>query len=87
MQNLQKPAQFAHSRRGAMTSAPRKLLRNWLRGGGFVPQSLIDSVQLTDSTMVRNAKKGHKGNFFIQFSFSFHRVMVPMRVLLSFLKR
>ena len=24
-------------------------------GGGFVPQSLIDSVQLIDSTMVRNA--------------------------------
>jgi hypothetical protein len=50
-------------------------------------QSLIDSVQLTDSTMVRNAKKGHKGNFFIQFSFSSHRFMVPMRVLLFFLKR
>jgi hypothetical protein len=43
----------------------------WSRGGGFVPQSLIDSVQLTDSTMVRNAKKGHKGKFIIQFSFSF----------------
>ena len=43
-------------------------------GGGFVPQSLIDSVQLTDSTMVRNAKKGDKGDLFIQFSFSFgHR--------------
>jgi hypothetical protein len=40
-------------------------------GGGFVPQSLIDSVQLTDSTMVRNAKKGYKGKFVIQFSFSF----------------
>ena len=39
--------------------------------GGFVPQSPIDSVQLADSTMVRNAKKGHKGNFFIHFSFSF----------------
>jgi hypothetical protein len=39
-------------------------------GGGFVPQSLIDSVQLTDSTMVRNAKKGDKGELFIQFSFS-----------------
>jgi len=42
-----------------------------LRGGGFVPQSLIDSVQLTDSTMVANAKNGHKGKLFIQFSFSF----------------
>jgi hypothetical protein len=42
-------------------------------GGGFVPQSLIDRVQLTDSTMVRNAKKGHKGKFFIQFSFRVRR--------------
>jgi hypothetical protein len=49
-------------------------------GGGFVPQSLTDSLELTDSTMVRNAKNGYKGNFFIQFSFSFHRFMVPMRV-------
>ena len=40
-------------------------------GSGSVPQSLIDSVQLADSTMVRNARKGHKGKFFIQFSFSF----------------
>ena len=40
-------------------------------GGGFVPQSLIDSSELTDSTIVQNAKKGQKGNFFIQFSFSF----------------
>ena len=39
-------------------------------GGGFVPQSLTDSSELTDSTMVRNAKNGHKGNFFIQFSFT-----------------
>jgi hypothetical protein len=35
---------------------------------GFVPQSPPDFWELTDSTMVRNAKKGHKGNFFIQFS-------------------
>src|SRR5712691_5089531 len=44
-------------------------------GGGFVPQSYIDSVQLTDSTIVPNAKKGYKGKSFIQFSFSscFHR--------------
>jgi len=43
-------------------------------GGGFVPQSLIHSVQLTDSTMVRNAEKGDKGELFIQSSFSFrHR--------------
>jgi hypothetical protein len=40
-------------------------------GGGFVPQSPTDSLELTDSTMVRNAKNGYKGNFFIQFSFSF----------------
>ena len=39
-------------------------------GGGFAPQSLIDSSELTDSTIVRNAKNGYKGNFFIQFSFS-----------------
>src|SRR6266446_7262430 len=44
---------------------------NLVAGGGFVPQSPIDSVQLADSTMVRNAKKGHKGNLLIQFSFSF----------------
>jgi hypothetical protein len=40
-------------------------------GGGFVPQSLIDSSELADSTMVWNVKKGQKGDFFIQFSFSF----------------
>jgi hypothetical protein len=40
-------------------------------GGGFVPQSRIDSVQLADSTIAWNAKKRHKGKFFIQFSFSF----------------
>ena len=40
-------------------------------GGGFVPQSPTDSLELTDSTMVRNAKSGYKGNFFIQFSLSF----------------
>jgi hypothetical protein len=38
--------------------------------GGFVPQSYIDSVQLADSTIVPNAKKGYKGKSFIQFSFS-----------------
>jgi hypothetical protein len=32
MRNLQKPAQFAYSERGAMTSAPRNLLQRWLRG-------------------------------------------------------
>ena len=42
-------------------------------GGGFVPQLLIDSSGLTDSTIVRIAKNGHKGKFFIQFSFSFRR--------------
>jgi len=36
---------------------------------GFVPQSLIDSVQLADSTMVWNARKGQYGKVFIQFSF------------------
>ncbi len=53
--------------------APKPLKCNKMFGcgGGFVPQSLIDSVQLADSTMVRNAKKGDKGEFFIQFSFSF----------------
>ena len=50
-------------------------------GGGFVPQSLIDSSELTDSTIVRNAKKGDKGNFFIQFSFSFPRFVLPNGVL------
>jgi hypothetical protein len=39
-------------------------------GGGFVPQAPIDSAELIDSTMVRNAKNGYKGKFFIQFSFS-----------------
>src|SRR5580700_4916465 len=48
----------------------RKLMIPLVAGGGFVPQSLVDSVQLTDSTMVRNAKKGYKGEFFILFSFS-----------------
>src|SRR5208282_2012610 len=42
-------------------------------GGGFVPQSVTDSSELTDSTMVRNVKKGEKGDLFIQFSFSFSR--------------
>jgi len=40
-------------------------------GGGFVPQPPIDSSELTDSMMVRIVKKGQKGNFFIQFLFSF----------------
>jgi len=39
-------------------------------GGGFVPQSVTDSSELTDSTMVRNVTKGEKGELFIQFSFS-----------------
>ncbi len=51
-------------------------------GGGFVPQSLIDSSELIDSTIVRNAKKGQKGNFFIQFSFSFSRFVIPKGTLL-----
>src|SRR5882724_7063057 len=45
-------------------------------GGGFVPQPRTDFMRLADSTMVRNAKKGHKGNFFIQFSFSLRRPTV-----------
>src|SRR6266581_5909649 len=47
-------------------------------GGGFVPQSHIDSVQLTDSAIVRKAKKRYKGKSFIQFSFSscFRRSMI-----------
>jgi hypothetical protein len=48
----------------------RKPMISLVAGGGFVPQSHIDSVQLTDSTIVRNAKKGYKGKSFIQFSFS-----------------
>ncbi len=56
-------------------------------GGGFVPQSLIDSSELTDSTIVRNAKKGQKGNFFIQFSFSFSRLIIPKGTLLYLYSR
>jgi hypothetical protein len=48
-----------------------KAKRILVAGGGFVPQSPTDSLELTDSTMVRIAKNGYKGNFFIQFSFSF----------------
>jgi hypothetical protein len=48
-------------------------MENLVAGGGFAPQPAIDSSELTDSTMVRNAEKGHNGNFFIQFSFSFYR--------------
>ncbi len=65
----------------------RQKVKGLAAEGGFVPQSHVDSVQLTDSTMVGNARKDHKGNFFIQFSFSFPRFMVPMRVLFFFLKR
>jgi hypothetical protein len=54
----------------------------FVAGGGFVPQSVIDSSELTDSTIVRNAKKGQKGNFFIQFSFSFSRFVIPKYTLL-----
>jgi hypothetical protein len=39
-------------------------------GVDLFPQPHIDSAQLTDSTIVRNAKKGYKGESFIQFSFS-----------------
>jgi hypothetical protein len=56
--------------KGRPMLSAHKCLRNLVAEGGFVPQSLVDSVQLTDSTMVRNAKKGYKGEFFILFSFS-----------------
>ena len=56
-----------------MTRKPAKLLWELVAVGGFVPQSLIDSSELTDSTIVRYAKNGHKGRFFIQFSFRFLR--------------
>jgi len=46
-------------------------------GGGFVPQSLVDSSELADFMMVGNAEKGHKGNLLIQFSFRFLRFVVP----------
>ena len=57
------------------TSDARNSMKGLVAGGGFVPQSHIDSAQLTDSTIVPNAKKGYKGKSFIQFSFSscFHR--------------
>jgi hypothetical protein len=48
----------------------RQKVKGLAAEGGFVPQSYIDSVQLTDSTIVPNAKKGYKGKSFIQFSFS-----------------
>ena len=40
-------------------------LRGWI-----CSPAPIDSAELIDSTMVRNAKNGYKGKFFIQFSFS-----------------
>jgi len=43
----------------------------WLRRVDLFPQSLTDSSEPADSTMVRNVKKGEEGDFFIQFSFSF----------------
>jgi hypothetical protein len=52
----------------------RKSLMELVAGGGFVPQSPTDSLELTDSTMVRNVKNGHKAKSFIQFSFSFRVV-------------
>lgn len=67
--------------RGSRYSPSRSFCANWflallcirsiyaVAGGGFVPQPLIDSAQLTDSMIVRNAQKGHKGKFVIQFSF------------------
>ena len=59
---------------------PRKLrslrVLELVAGGGFVPQPLIDSSELTDSTIVRNAKKGDKGNSIIQSSFSYVSVLL-----------
>jgi hypothetical protein len=66
---------------GYREAAERKILL--VAEGGFVPHSLIDSSELTDSTIVRNAKKGHKGEFFIQFSFSFRRSSFRMGFLLT----
>ena len=51
-------------------------------GGGFVPQSVIDSSELIDSTIVRNAKNGHKGKLFIQFSFSSSGFVIPSSTVL-----
>jgi len=48
-------------------------------GDGFAPQSPIDSSELIDSAMVPNARNGQKGNFFIQFSFSFPRLSFRMK--------
>jgi hypothetical protein len=42
-------------------------MKTLVAGGGFAPQSRIDSSELVDSTMVRNFKNGHKGKLFIQF--------------------
>ena len=60
---------------GPMLGQPEDGRFEMVAGGGFVPQAYIDSVQLTDFTIVPNAKKGYKGKSFIQFSFSscFHR--------------
>jgi len=61
-----------------MVAGSQNLLKGRLvAGGGFVPQPRIDSVQLTDSTIVWKAKKGYKGKSFIQFSFSFRRFAFP----------
>ena len=61
----------------------RNLMIALVAGGGFAPRSRIDSSELTDSTIVRNAKKGDKGNFFIQFSFSSRRFVPPNGFLLT----
>jgi len=68
-----------HSRPQAKIQIPRNCMIALVAGGGFVPQSLTDSSELVDSTMVRNAEKGHKGKFFIQFSFSFPRFIIRKR--------
>ena len=54
----------------------RELRKVLVAGGGFVPQSLIESSELIDSTMVRNAENGYKGKLFIQFSFRITRAAV-----------
>ena len=46
--------------------------------GGICSQPLIGFSEFTDSTMVRNAKNGYKGKFFIQFSFSFRCCRAPL---------
>lgn len=47
---------LAHRESGRL--AGRESLMKLAAGGGFVPQSLIDSSEVTDPMMVVNAEKG-----------------------------